>query len=80
MNSMDETVQEFTTWLITFVAIYAVVFLFVRHVLRRFVFPYRKPGNEPHEPSGKPPVDSSREPPELRHASHQADGGAKRSD
>lgn len=53
---MDEMIQEFTTWLLTFVAIYIVVFLFVRHVLRRFFFPYPKAKSEqPEEPSSDRP-------------------------
>jgi len=36
---MEELVQEFAIWLVKFLVIYAVVFLFVKNVLRRYVFP-----------------------------------------
>ena len=50
---MEELIRDFAIWLVIFLAIYAVVFVFVKRVLRRYVFPYKKTEEEtPPQPSG----------------------------
>ena len=55
---MEEMIPEFAEWLVKFLVIYAVVFLFVKKVLRRYIFPRKPPSAsapEAAEHADKPP-------------------------
>jgi len=63
---MEEMFQAFIIWLVKFLAIYAVVFVIVRHGIRRYLWPHKKdetnssevahpPGSRDDFPSLPPP-------------------------